>query len=1061
MISDQEKKFIVYKSSAGSGKTFTLVREYLKIVLEDPQAYRQVLAVTFTNKAANEMKDRVVRNLIFLADPETFKEEDAIRYLLPQLMEQLSLTGKQIALRSAQVLRLIMHNYAEFSISTIDSFTHRVIRTFAHDLKIPLNFEVELETENMLSQAVDLLINQVGSRDDLTRVMVDFVEKKAGDELNWQIEKDLNEFGKTLLNESSIEAINEIRKYDLDTFMQARKNLLSWKAGWEKKIRQVANELVILAESEQISHDVISYKERGVLKYLQNLAKGRFDGIKPNSYARNSLEKGEWLGPKAPVQYKSAFDRISDRAVPAGKSLIEMLDREISLYTLCGLLLDHLFSTALLVEIERALDSLCTDNNKLLISEFNRRISEIVREQPAPFIYERLGERYHHYLIDEFQDTSVLQWHNLLPLIENSLASARMNLIVGDAKQAIYRWRSGDAEQFEMLPKLVREKPDALLESREQALVSHFRKEDLSQNHRSSPVIVGFNNRLFSCIAPLIPAPYGEPFKSCQQETAKKDKPGLVRIEKMGADAQAGQNYEEFVLERTLSVLNEIREDRYNLRDVAILCRENKKAALIAAYLVRNEIPVISSESLLLTQSGAVNFLVAWMQFIVDPKDSIAMAHILQYLISCGLLKDNEMEAIFKESPENLTEKFHGLLAGRFPAIVFARLRQMDVFGLVQYLVYHFHLNENQDGYLRFFQDTVLEFIRKHRGGLAEFLEWWEDKSLTASVIMPEGINAVKIMTIHKAKGLQFPVVIYPFADDRVRPVRKKLWVSIEESFAEPLKTVCVPANKSLGDTVYKQVYEDEINRSAADMANVLYVALTRPEERLYVILKEFPESIDGALTVNKMFSRFFMEEGNWEANREVYQYGERWQRTINEISGEETGEKESPSCRESLQLLLRHHAPVAWDMENPEKNREWGNLVHSVFSLIHNPGELAGLLQGLIMDGLISPEQQQELSLLLDGIISDPQISALFDPGFEIRNEPEIMTKDGHFFRPDRVMMKNGKVIILDYKTGKPKEEHRSQVMQYAALIREMDLAVDSAFLLYLNREPQLVKLI
>jgi ATP-dependent exoDNAse (exonuclease V) beta subunit len=419
------------------------------------------------------------------------------------------------------------------------------------------------------------------------------------------------------------------------------------------------------------------------------------------------------------------------------------------------------------------------------------------------------------------------------------------------------------------------------------------------------------------------------------------------------------------------------------------------------------------------------------------------------------------MEAILTESPDYFTEKFHSLLAVHFPAVAFARLSQLDVFGLVQYLVYHFHLNENRDGYLRFFLDTVLEFIRKHRGGLAEFLEWWEEKSLTASVIMPEGINAVKIMTIHKAKGLQFPVVIYPFADDRIRPVRKKLWVNIEESFAEPLKTVCVPANKSLGETVYKQVYEDEMNRSAADMANVLYVALTRPEERLYVIMKEFPDSIEGALTVNKLFSRFFKEEGNWETNRETYQYGERWQQTCREISREETREKESPESRESLQLLLRRHAPLAWDMENPEKNREWGNLVHTVFSHIRKPDELAGLLHKLIIDGVISTDQQQEISLLLDGILSDPQISALFDPGFEIRNEPEIMTKDGHFFRPDRVMIKNGKVSILDYKTGKPKEEHRSQVMQYASLIREMDLAVDSAYLLYLNREPQLVKLI
>jgi ATP-dependent exoDNAse (exonuclease V) beta subunit len=219
-MSHSAAKFIVYKSSAGSGKTFTLVREYLKIVLLNPDSFRQVLAITFTNKAANEMKERVVKNLIILAAPEEHPGSDTVKFLLPQLSSQTGLGLEQIKSRAAAVLRLIMHHYSEFAISTIDSFTHRVIRTFAHDLKIPMNFEVELDVEALLSQAVDLLISQVGSEQKLTRVLVDFVEKKAGDEMSWQIEKDLNEFGKTLISESSLEAVNEIRNYDLDSFLK-------------------------------------------------------------------------------------------------------------------------------------------------------------------------------------------------------------------------------------------------------------------------------------------------------------------------------------------------------------------------------------------------------------------------------------------------------------------------------------------------------------------------------------------------------------------------------------------------------------------------------------------------------------------------------------------------------------------------------------------------------------------------------------------------------------------------------------------------------------------------
>jgi ATP-dependent exoDNAse (exonuclease V) beta subunit len=1059
---DQTAKFIVYKSSAGSGKTFTLVREYLKIVLQNPDQFRQVLAITFTNKAANEMKERVIKNLILLAEPENNRDEDAIKYLLPQLVDQIKLTEAQIKSRALIVLHLIMHHYAEFAISTIDSFTHRVIRTFAHDLKIPMNFEVELDVETMLSQSVDLLISRVGSDEQLTRVMVDFVEKKADDEQSWQIEKDLNEFGKTLLSESSIQALDDIRSYDLETFMVVRTNLLGWKSKWENIFKKLAVEVVELIDRERLTVDSFIQKNKSVLVYLQNMAQGKFDKISPNSYAQKSLESGEWISPKAPAGQLAAFDRIASRVIPVGKRMLEITEQELPRYILCKLLLNHLFSTALLSEIGITLDSLCLENNKLLISEFNRRISRIVQEQPAPFIYERLGEKYHHYLIDEFQDTSILQWNNLLPLIENSLASYRMNLVVGDAKQAIYRWRSGDAEQFEKLPRLIRDKPDPLLDSREQALINHYKKEDLLQNHRSSPVIVNFNNRLFACIAGLLPEHYGEAFKHATQETARKNKPGMVRIEKVVAGEDDEKNYEDVLHEKIVSIIGELQEDHFPLKDLAILCRENKKAAKIAAYLIRQGIPVISSESLLLTQSEQVNFLVAWIRHLVDPSDGIPIVHILRYLHDKGLMKDVMLEEFCGPNIDPQSDRFYKLLSEQFPFIDYNRLKSLEIFGLIQYLVYHFNLNNLNDSYLRFFQDVVLEFVKDHRGGLPEFLEWWEDKSLKASVVIPEGIDAVRIMTIHKAKGLQFPAVIFPHADEQVRATQKNLWVDLDEDYARPLKTACLPVQKSLTETIYKEVYEDEMNRSLIDMVNVLYVALTRPEERLYVLTKDFPEKTDSTPSVPKLLSRFFMDEGSWEKGRELYQYGSRWQRAKPDDKTDKVDVSPEPAvCRPSLKMLLRRHAPKAWDMESPGKNLEWGNLVHLVMSEISDLNKVETVLQELVENGTISTIQRQQLSTLLNGILNNPEISSFFDPDYEARNEPEIMTADGIFYRPDRVVMKNNRATIIDYKTGKHREEHRSQILEYAGLLREMKYEVEGAFLLYLDRMPELLKII
>jgi ATP-dependent exoDNAse (exonuclease V) beta subunit len=1062
-VANQSGKFVVYKSSAGSGKTFTLVREYLKIVLQNPEQFRQVLAITFTNKAANEMKERVVRNLIFLVDPGNNRQEDAIKYLLPQLETQLDLTEAQISSRAAIVLRLIMHHYSEFAVSTIDSFTHRVIRTFAHDLKIPMNFEVELDAETMLSQSIDLLISEVGSNEQLTRVMVDFVEKKADDEQNWQIEHDLNEFAGTLLSESSIAAITEIRKYDLETFMKVRNNLVRWKSIWENTVKKLAGEAFELINREHLTVDSFIQKNKSILVYLQNLAQGNFDKIKPNSYAQKSLETGEWISPKASPGDQAAFDRLASHLMPIGNRLLEINRNELPRYYLCKLLLNQLFSTALLSEIEKTLNTLCQENNKLLISEFNRRIAEVVKEQPAPFIYERLGEKYHHYLIDEFQDTSILQWHNLLPLVENSLASARINLVVGDAKQAIYRWRSGDAEQFDLLPKLLKDKPDPLLNSRELALINNYKQENLASNHRSSPVIVDFNNRLFSCIAPFLPEKYGAVFSHATQEAARKDKLGMVRVEKVVKGENDDRNYEDIIHEKILTIIHELQTDNFPLKDIAILCRENRKAGKIASFLIRSRISVISSESLLLTQSEQVNFLVAWMKYLVDRTDEVQIAHILQYLIGNGLMTGATLEDFFIKDHEYLGERFSKILFEQFPFVVINQLRSFEIFGLTQYLILHFGLNIADDSYVRFFQDIVLEFVKDHKGGLPEFLEWWEEKKFKASVVIPEGIDAVRIMTIHKAKGLQFPVVIFPYADDKVRPTRKNLWVTVEEDFSEPLKTAYLPTQTSLKDTIYEDLFEDEMDRSAVDMVNVLYVALTRPEERLYVISKDFPEKTDGPLSVPKLFSNFFMAEGTWENGRELYQYGERWQRAAACDKAESpVSPVEIPiSYGDSMKMLLRRHAPDAWDMEEPEKNREWGNLVHMVMSGISRADQVGSILQDLLAEGLINSDQQHDLEALMAGILKDPEISNFFDPAFNVRNEPEILTPEGVLYRPDRVLMHNNRATIIDYKTGKQHPWHRDQVLKYAGLLNDMNYTVDGAYLLYLNRLPELVKVI
>jgi ATP-dependent exoDNAse (exonuclease V) beta subunit len=1065
--------FVVYKSSAGSGKTYTLVREYLKIVLHDPDLFRHVLAITFTNKAANEMKERVVRYLMALADDEKRRSDPAVRQMLPYLAEHLHLKEEHVCERAEKVLRLILHHYGEFSISTIDSFTHRVIRTFAHDLEIPMNFEVELESEEALRQAIDELIGLVGTEARITRLLIEFVEKKAGDELNWNVGNDLYEFSKALLNEDSLQYLSEVKKHDLDVFMEVKSKLIALSTAIEKKARESAGTMLASVNRIGLGHDDVSNKSRGVLSYLLNIHRERSELALQNSYARKSLETGEWLGSKADPAIRSAFESIKGELLKEGRDYIDFLQKEYPRYLIGRLLLNNLYATALLGAIEKNLDENLLEDNKVLISEFNRRISAVVREQPAPFIYERLGERYQHYLLDEFQDTSIMQWHNLLPLIENALASGRLNLVVGDAKQAIYRWRSGDARQFQMLPGLIRENPDPLLDSRERALRENYHSENLAMNHRSSPVIVDFNNRFFQDVIPLLPENNAGLYLSSEQVAAKKNKPGMVRIEVTRKDDPDGLNYSQQVLQKTSAIIEELREDGYSLKDIAILCRKNEKAAIIASHLIQQGISVISSESLLLTQSPAVNFLVAFARHLRIQNDPLPVAEILHFLVSKNYIAGVTFDSLWLErlsATKNPTDEiqpeflpgFQNILEEYFPGFEYSQLRGFDLQALFRYLAVFFSLDLQEDSYLRFFMDYVMDFMKKNQGGISEFLEWWEGKSTKASLVIPEGIDAVRIMTVHRAKGLQFPAVIFPFADEEFRKTRKHLWVKLEEDLAEPLRVAYLPARESLSETEYAPILQEEKDLSVIDLVNVLYVALTRPEERLYVISKQFPAKTVGPVSVPKLILNFLQKQGLFEEGRQQYQFGERSGKESQAIAHpvqEQADDKLKGKAH--LKMMLRKHAPDSWAMDEPEQNREWGTMVHDLMSEMNDIKDIPEIIGSLQRSGELTDEDASKLRKMARELLNDKEIMNLFSPGCEVRNEAEILTPEGKSYRPDRVMIRSGKVTIIDYKTGFQRDSHKKQVEDYASLLQQMNYVVESAYLLYLNETPVTVRVI
>ena len=443
----QLSTFQVYNASAGSGKTFTLVKQYLKVLLtsDDLFMFQKVLAITFTNKAAGEMKARVLSSL------EEFSEGNT-GDLLKIILEETDLNQTIIQERSKKILDAILQNYAAFSITTIDSFTHKIIKSFAHDLGLSLNFEVEMDAISLLNEAVDVLISKIGTHKKLTNLLIDYSLDKADDDKSWDISKDLNDFARVLLNEDDVKHFRKLADKELDDFFELKKKLQKANTEIEATYKKLGEEVLQFIETNGVSMADFAYAGE-VVKHFQKFTKLRFlksEELKFDGRLNTTIEEVKSLSAaKANPATKQAVDGISDQLRAYYQESKEVYNSSYSNYLLNKITLKSIIPLAVLNNINTELNSIKEDNNIRLNAEFNQLISDNIKDQPAPFIYERIGQRFQHYFIDEMQDTSVLQWQNLIPLIENALAQENSNLLlVGDGKQAIYRWRGGKAEQF-------------------------------------------------------------------------------------------------------------------------------------------------------------------------------------------------------------------------------------------------------------------------------------------------------------------------------------------------------------------------------------------------------------------------------------------------------------------------------------------------------------------------------------------------------------------------------------------------------------------------------------
>lgn len=1054
--------FTIYKSSAGSGKTFTLVKEYLALSLNDaanpPQAYKHILAVTFTNKASAEMKERIIKSLKELSEKDYSTISGGTQTLLAalkvhkKLNEIQQLDDEIIRQRAQNILTAILHNYSDFAIGTIDSFVHKVVRTFAFDLKIPLSFDIEMDDEKLLSQAIDMLIAQIGNDEQLTKALIEYTESKTDDEKSWHIENDLKNFAKNLLNEEGALYIDKLRHLKVDDFFKIKDKLFAELKTFKNAVIIEAEKAIgIIKDTGLIAKDFY-YGDKGIASYFEKLANGRMDYISPNSHVQATIYEDKWDGGKISSDTKNNIEAVKSKLVACFNAIQALKEDGYSDYVLFNLINKNIYSLAVLNEIEKLLNEYKVDNNILHISEFNKMISKIVLNEPIPFIYERLGERYNNYLIDEFQDTSVLQFQNLLPLIDNSLANGHFTMLVGDGKQAIYRWRGGEVEQFSMLPNVFAHNDNPLILEREQALIRNHNPQVLDKNYRSKREIIEFNNAIFKTLSSKLNEKYKSIYTGLAQDFNPDNKGGLVQVEFIDGEKEAFRNQNKI---RTLEIISNLIAQNYKLKDIAILVRKNGDGSDIANYLTSNKIPVISSDSLLLSNSSEINFLHSLLKYLTNTSNNIVQTEILEYLIAENYIIDSNIDDVL------LKKNKVGIIAIiNSTGINFNvnDLSKMALYELSEELIRLFKLNATPDAYIQFFLDEVLIYSIKNNNNLNDFLEYWEEKKMKASLVIPKGIDAISIMTVHRSKGLEFPVVILPFSNSKVDIGKNNLWIDLKNKKLPNLPSAIVPTNKDLTETIYADLYEEEKNKSLLDNLNVLYVALTRAEERMYILSGKPGKTPEKLGTISDMLAYYYQTNNEWSESKTIYTFGEEVNHKTNTNFKQEVTSTFKLLSFNSNQwrdrIKMRAAAPSIWNTQFAETKKDYGVMIHTALAKIKTSNDITPALNSMILEGLITVKEKNNLQNVLMKIISLPKLQMYFEAGLNIKNEAEIIDSTGDLFRLDRVVINEKNAILIDYKTGEEKPTHKKQILKYADLLSQMGYSVTKKLIVYIEDE-------
>ncbi|OGS69782.1 MAG: DNA helicase UvrD [Flavobacteria bacterium RIFCSPLOWO2_12_FULL_35_11] len=1043
--------FQVYSASAGSGKTFTLVKEYLKILLTSDNTYKfqQILAVTFTNKAAGEMKARVIENLNAFSKAE---KND----MLSVISQETNLTETLIFSRSQAILSAILQNYSAFGIMTIDSFTHKLIRTFAHDLHLPLNFEVEMDAESLLNEAVDVVISKIGSDKKLTDLLVSYSLQKLEDDKAWDISLELKSFAKIILNETDAANLKSLQKISIDEFTQLKEKLQKENKQLEADFLRIGEKGLQIIDENGLDYNEFSYSELpNHFKKLIKLKYLKVDDLKFEGRLNTTIEENKnFFTAKCSANSKQIIESVTSILKELYYESKKLYAEKYPRYVLNNLIVESLIPLTVLNYINNALQDLKTENNIQLNADFNQIIGDTIKNEPAPFIYERIGEKFRYYFIDEMQDTSQLQWQNLIPLIdhaissENELGEQGKLLLVGDAKQSIYRWRGGKSEQFIALSSEEKNKNnnpffvDKVLSS-------------LETNFRSYSEIIDFNNSFFKNSSQFLTNPsYRDLFFDGNSQKFNKKTGGYVQISFVEKNEE--EEDKTLIYPKKVAEIIQNLDPSFQKNDVCVLVRKKDQGIAVAKYLSENGIEIISSETLLLKNNEKVNFIIDLLYVIENPSYKEYKIKLLYFLYEYFQLEEEKHHFLSRFIRLSTVEFFEGLKKYGFHFNV-EEFHQSPFYESIEYIIRSFNLVKESDSNIQFFLDVVFEFQQKKKVSIGNFLEFWELKKDKFSIVAPEAENAVRIMTIHKAKGLEFPVVIFPYDIEVYRQINPKIWYSDNQS--GDINSFFLNYGDKLNyiGEQGKQLFEQRREELELDNFNLLYVTLTRAVEQLYVVTEDKTggKDTDSIKNTSDLFVQFLKKIDLWNPEKKEYSFGnpKRLPFSKKEVSNTTIQQSFIGNSWKNHHISIVANSSLLWDTDQ-EKARLYGNLLHEMLSKIKTKNDIVEVLNQYLFKGEITIEEEKELAFILKQVISHQELSGYFDQNNLVFTEREILTLDKQIVIPDRLIFNNNKVTVIDYKTGKPDEKHRHQINTYALALENLNYSVEKKLLVYITDE-------